>query len=290
MVYFYIIKKGSNMLTYKNVKGSITVEASLVFPIFIFAVTAFLYFFQIMLVQENIQHAITETGKYASEVAFIYERVSKSPEKPYDGVVQIMDGVLMKVKMKEFLEENIIDNSCIIGGMNGVIMSFSSFLEENDTIDIIAVYQFKIPIPIISIKRIPMVQRVKVRAFTGYKPVDSQGNENEGSGEGEDRIVYITQTGTVYHYTKECSHIKLDIRQLKYLLVEQERNNSGGKYYPCEQCIGKLSISNEEVVYITTFGNRYHNQLSCSGLKRTIIEIPLSKTEGKAPCSRCSGR
>lgn len=281
------------MLCARHRNGSITVEASLVLPIFIFAVTAFLYFFQIILVQENIQHAMSETGKCLSETAFIYEYVQKynkedsMDENGKNTAVEIIDSVVMKTKMKDFIEESVIENSCILGGMSGIIMSESSFLKEKDVIDIVAMYRFKIPLPILSIKDIPIVQRVKVRAFTGYKPSPCQDSQGNGDNEGEDRLVYITQTGTVYHLTRECSHIKLEIKQLKYCNVEQERNENGGKYKSCEQCTRNQYLEGNENVYITTHGDRYHIAISCSGLKRSITQIPLSQVHGKTPCSRC---
>ena len=63
------------------------------------------------------------------------------------------------------------------------------------------------------------------------------------------------------------------------------RNASGGRYSPCEKCGGDGS----GIVYITNEGDRYHNTIECSGLKRSVRCVPLSEAGGRAPCSRCAG-
>ena len=65
-----------------------------------------------------------------------------------------------------------------------------------------------------------------------------------------------------------------------------KRNESGAKYYPCEKCFKKTTLG--EVVYITNTGTRYHNNINCSELKRTVHEVRLSDVKDtKRPCNKC---
>ena len=104
----------------------------------------------------------------------------------------------------------------------------------------------------------------------------------------DERIVYITETGRVYHLTAECTYLKLSISQIQYSDLQEKRNESGGKYKPCERCGADKEREDNMTVWITSYGDRYHTSLSCSGLKRHIREIPLSETGGRSPCGKCA--
>ncbi len=100
-----------------------------------------------------------------------------------------------------------------------------------------------------------------------------------------EKNVYITEYGTVYHTTLSCKH--LDIKPVAYDISEVGalRNDSGGKYYPCLRCVKSQS----SIVFLTEDGDRYHNSINCSSLKRTVQVVTLSEAIewGRTPCSIC---
>ena len=100
----------------------------------------------------------------------------------------------------------------------------------------------------------------------------------------EDDYVFITEDSRVYHRNRNCSHIMLTIRETTSGEVTSLRNNNGNRYRPCESCHSSLS---DDRLYITTEGNRYHNNINCSGLKRTVRAVRLSEVGNRRPCSRC---
>ena len=124
-----------------------------------------------------------------------------------------------------------------------------------------------------------LTNRSRVRAWTGYECI-SNNSENE------ERIVYVAENGTVYHLTETCTHLNLSISTVSFSEVDSLRNNGGGRYSCCEIC----GYEEQETVFITNEGDRYHSSLTCGGLRRTIRSIPVSQVGSMPVCSRCASQ
>lgn len=276
-------------------KGALTVEAALVFPIFIFAVIAFLSLFQIMIIQGRVQWALMETSLEASRYAYIYQDVmgeeqtgNEQGNNSYQSLLgHLVDGGFYQQCFNQYMrdgEGKWLYNQTFLTGNISFLQS--EFLQDGEHIDVIASYQIKLPIQILQGKTYTFVQRSRVRGFIGTTGFGA-GNGNANTGSAEDTIVYITDTGTVYHRSAECTHLKLSISSVNFSEISQLRNEYGSKYKPCEICVKTAKIADSNSVYIAKEGNRYHNDKNCSGLKRTVIEVKLSEVGGRPPCSRC---
>ena len=66
--------------------------------------------------------------------------------------------------------------------------------------------------------------------------------ERKFSGEEQEEYVYITENGTVYHRERNCTHLTLSIELAGKDEVGQLRNESGGKYYPCENAAATAAV------------------------------------------------
>jgi hypothetical protein len=283
----------------KNTKwqaASLTVEAALVTPLFLFCIIAFLYFIQIFLIQEQIQATITRIGLDLAKTAYVYEDFQGAIEalnievSVFDSEFELglgdlaascLDSTILKLCARKYLNTDRMNHSCIVGGFQGLSFFHSKILREDDYIDIIVQYSVRLPLKLIVLNDMQMLQRVRLRAWTGYEVAASYSEE-----EAAEDIVYVTQTGTVYHRNAGCSHIKLSVRSVTGGL-DSLRNNNGAKYYPCEICCkGKTDQSG--LFYITSDGTRYHIDRECSGIKRNVKEIKLSEVGSRQPCKRCS--
>lgn len=281
----------------KREEGSLTVEAALVLPLFLYFILAFLYFIQIFMIQEYIQQTITRMGLDFAKTAYVYEDFTGITDAMNfdvtvfgnelelgigDFTAAIVDKTVLKTFSKAYLDTDLINRSCIENGFQGISFEDSSILKEKDCIDIIVSYRAAPPIKLLPIQSMKLLQRVRVRGWTGRKVAATYSLEEE---ETEEEIVYITETGRVYHKSESCSHIRLSIRAVNGI-PDSYRNANGGKYYACKECCDGETLPNG-TYYITEDGSSYHVVRSCSALKRTVRPIPLSEVGSRTPCKRC---
>ncbi len=277
-------------------KASLSVEAAFVLPIFLYFMIAFLYYIQLFTVQEQIQAAITKMGLNLSKTAYVFQDFPSIEDivsfdfsifgKEYDlGLDELADHItsdgILKQYAKKYLDTAEINQSCIKGGFDGISFYGSSLLGGSDIIDIVVSYKVEIPVKIFIIKEMNMIQRVRLRGWTGYKVAAAYQTQEENKA----TIVYVTNTGSVYHKTNNCSHIKLSVKAVSGIPTGL-RNDSGAKYYPCEACCD-ANLIRLATYYITSDGTRYHSIRECSKIKRSVRELKITEVGTRTPCKRC---
>ena len=250
----------------ERVRGSLTIEASLVIPVFLFAMFMILSVINLLRFHVNLQEAVHQETKKLAMMA--YSEWNCTSESVRADVLKRLDGRLM-------------DKAPVRGGASGIDFSGTK-LNDREIIEINAAYEAALPYDSLGLFDYSFAARCVMHTFIGYE----KGLKGRSVDDREEEYVYVTETGTVYHRDRECSYLRLSIKETSKDSLKKLRNSSGHKYYPCEKC-GKRAGS---TVYITSDGTCYHGSLSCSGLKRTVRCIPLSEVGGRGPCSRCSHR
>lgn len=245
-----------------------TVEAALVFPFFLFALTALLYLLVLLRLKTEVGRGLTDTGRELSCLAYHAKGAEAS----------LAVGISGKQHVKEYLKEKGV-SGIIKGGTDGISLIGSSFRPEDSMITLKATYQVILPPGLGWFHPIRITQIKRVRGWTGFE------ERGKHSGDAGEEIVYVTDYGTVYHLKLSCRHLKLSIQQKNLSELEGLRNEHGAKYYPCERCWKNGSA----VVYVTADGTRCHESLNCSGLVRGIHTVLISETGGMPPCSVCGG-
>ncbi|MCD7725224.1 MAG: hypothetical protein LUI12_06685 [Clostridiales bacterium] len=255
-----------------------TLEAALVLPFFLFAILNVLYAVNVIGTQSRINAALHQTGNKMAFAGYAYEYVAQSalPEQ-ISGV--LLTELYARGQIIQYVGSSYLEQSCVVNGSGGISLAGSSVMGDGDIIDLQASYGVKPFIPLMGFEQFSMAQRYYGRAWTGYDVTQSVSNAQE-----EDPMVYITQTGTVYHLDRNCVYLNPSVEAVSVEEAADRRNQSGGKYYACERCGGNVE---QGEVYITSQGNRFHMQLNCSGLKRTIYTVPLSQVGGRGRCSKC---
>lgn len=242
----------------KEIQGSLTVEAALVLPIFLFAALSILYINQLLRDEEEVQWALTRTAREAS----VEYAVS-------DGKITI-NPLYLTGKINRYLGEELSVN-----------MGKSRFDETSDTMELVAEFSSSIPFPIIYSRSFRFAECLTTRAFTGVK------TRLEEDAQEADTTVYVTKSGKVYHRSISCTYLTLHISQVKFQDLEYLRSESGGIYYACDGCCRGVVPGAGEDVFICNYGDRYHRYRTCSKIKRSIQEIKLSEAGSRLPCSKC---
>lgn len=278
-------------------RGSLTVEAALLLPLFLFALYLFWTFFPALQAHIRIQYAMDEVTEELAQQAYLLQLLQTeagdgdaaageediSEVSSWGGeILTLLEETAWKSYaghlVSDQVGEDALENFPVEGGSDGLSFGDSSWELAGD-IDLCVQYRLTFPGVFGLTLRLPVCQHSLRKCWTGLTGTETAG------GEAEEEIVYVTDSGTVYHRSLDCYHLKLTIHTSTLSQVESQRNSSGAKYYPCERCA--VSVSESTVVYITEEGNRYHVTSECAGLKRSVHAVPLSQVEGMRACQNC---
>ena len=291
--------------------GSMTVEAAVVLPCFLFFFMNLSSSLQMIALHGNLEYALHSAGNeiclYGSlltdpmkelgstghvssssaEGAASSEHADEHADEEAGSELMayiqggILSGTYVGYRIEEELGEEYISSSPLRNGMSGLNFFGSTLSKDSDIVDIKLSYPVETPFDLVGAGSFYMAERFYGHLWNGYEI------EGTGGSLDQEQIVYITEDSEVYHVTTSCTHLKLSVRGVEYADVPECRNNGGGRYSPCEVC---ASGDRPDIVYITSEGDRYHYSSECYTLTRTYSAVPLSDVEeSHRPCSRCGG-
>lgn len=285
----YTIEGISLFISKKTMTGAgMTVEASIVLPLFIFFFLSLSSSIEMMRLHGNLQLALWEVGNrltiYGSVLGAAEDwdedekvsdmQLANSQEdswwKELAGVVGAYTYV--KSQVAEYLGEDYLESSPLPEGVNSLQFLESNVYESKDCFEVVVTYPIAPMTNFTGFISFRMANRYYGHLWNGYEiPV-------------EETFVYITENGSVYHTNRGCSHLQLSVQKVGWQQACDSRNSQGAKYKACEKCCDFLLPGD---VYITEEGNCYHSVGDCPGLKRTIICVPVSEVEEWSLCLRC---
>jgi len=253
-------------------RASLTVETALVLPIFMFMMLSIISYCRIIEYSDTVAESLHQSSRLMAQYAY----ASKE-----GGAAGALGSGLGGVAISVAYASNQVNSNLSSKGFNdGSISYLRSVAMKNDVIDLIATEEIPILYDFLGVKQIRVMDRARVRAFTGY---DNTGLEDMNT---EETIVYVTASGSVYHRSRNCSHLNVTPTAVNAGQLSGARSSQGAKYYQCEYCAKKKECS---VYYITEYGNRYHTTATCQALKRDVTAVPLSRVGGKSACKSCGG-
>ncbi len=243
-------------------KGSITLEAALVVPIFFFAMLCLVYLMEITAIQTTVRAALHSVGKELAKEAY---------------TDRFLSGNEVEEKLRQQIGTDRLNRSMIVGGSRGLCCEESSMNPASAEMELVVDYELEIPVLLLRLPVLSRREALRVKGWTGYVTGLDIGDR--------ETYVYITDYGLVYHKEKDCTYLELSIKSVSADEIEDLRNLSGGKYYPCSSC--KKKVEHSAKLFVTDYGERYHTSLECGKIKRNVYAVPLDEVYILGGCSKC---
>ncbi len=265
--------------TVQGISGGMTVEASILLPLFLFFFLNMGCAIEIIRFHCNMQLALWKTGSEISLYGYVLDNEEVSWVKQEDGWWQGMADIAfsstyVKWRLTDCLGEKYIEQSPVTEG--SLRLWESELFGQEDNIDIIVTYSVSPWSRLIGFSPFRLANRFYAHIWNGY--------QIPGVGSEEEKRVYVTESGQVFHVNPECTYIRIVVHKIYSGELDGARNQYGRPYGPCGKCaLGKRPIE----VYITAAGDCFHYTGNCSGLRRTVRSISMKEAENYRPCSRC---
>lgn len=270
---------------YAFLRGSLTVEASILVPLFLLTMYLFWGLFSGLMIHTKLQYAADEVTAELAERAYLMEALpGESGES--DGGLSFDSGLSRAawrtyagLRLVQLTGREALKASPVKGGALGLNLADSEW-DLTGNIRLVVRYKLRFPGLLGKVYSLPMEQVSLRKCWTGLQAAQDGGADTE---DGEK--VYVTEYGRVYHQDISCYHLKLTIREVSAGGVGSARSSNGSIYRPCEHCA--VTARSSGILFITPDGNRYHVTRDCSGLKRSIKTVSRA-TCGLPPCSNCA--
>lgn len=265
--------------------AGMTVEASIVLPLFLFLFLNLGCAIEMVRLQGNLQLALWQTGRELSVYGYALDSGEMPAEAPGDEDWwkdlggKVFSSVYIKNRLVKLAGKAYLDSSPLTRGTESLQLWQSDIFGSGDIMDIVVTYSVSPWSTLAGFPSFRMVNRYYAHIWNGYQVA---GEEENAAG---NKTVYVTSESEVYHLHRDCTHLRLSVRAIAGNKVDQIRNQKGGRYRPCEKC-GDNGIRN--ILYITEEGDCYHFDRECSGLRRSIYAVLLREAANMRPCSRCS--
>lgn len=262
-----------------SLSASMTLEASIALPLFIFFFVNMIGAIEIIRVQSEMEGVLHQVGNEVAIKAYDIREGENLVGIGSSGALEVgaLSGYAI-YKVKSELTDKLYKNA-VMDGASAANMLSSRIMTSGDIIDIVVDYRVHPIIPIIGFKDFMVESRYYGHAWTGYDISGAGDNE-----EIQQEMVYVTEHGEVYHRDVGCKYLRTSVKSVPYTQLGSKRNKDRKKYYACEYCGDGVAGGD---VFITDYGERYHTSVSCPGLKRKIYTIPISEVGGRGPCSGC---
>ena len=246
--------------------GAITLEASVMTPLFLMVMLMLTTAGEILMIHGQIAHGLEEAVRSAAVNEY------RGSKRKNSG--KIVSEVSSKTVFLSSVNRRFLDRSGLMGGSKAAAAAMQ--MKKNSKEEYVATitYSIKKSMPFLAPFSGVFQQKVRQKAMTGYVPDGDERKEG---------LVYVTPHESVYHKDLTCTHLALNISVDKDV---QKYLDGKTAYKECKKCT-RYERGDVTCVYVPKEGEAYHTDLTCSGLKRTVKQADLSTLKGMKPCERC---
>ena len=271
-----------------NLRGSLTIEAAVGFPIFIIVIYAVISFISAMYIQLSMQIALEETVRATNKTAYIasiYSQLDKEEKDSLDNSSPSMGETFGTSLLSasylhnSFINEDnkkLLNSPLIKNGEKGISFLSSSIDLDSGIADIIINYQINLPFIPENFFHLNMTNRCYIHLYTGKELAKKQTPV--------DVYVYYTSYGKVFHFNRYCQYLLNYTEAIRYSKRDFLLNS-------CMQCVSKTSdllTKEDPIIYITKSNYCYHLSLNCPSFTGNIFRIKHSSLkEDDKFCEKC---
>lgn len=263
-------------ISLKQVKASMTVEAAIVLPLFVFFAAALLVPMRMLDTQRKLQTTVEMACEDLSFYMYLSENGVESGnlEEKTEIVTDAAAGVWLSGKLADY------------GKM--VDVKRTQVPDENGDIVLEAVYREKIPFFSESIEEMSLEVSAKKRGWIGISGKLTVEQEGADGGESDVEMVYVGKSMGRYHKDRSCHYISNDYQTVSLEEAKSMRDAYGHRFTECASC--GMEINADGTVYITAGGRKYHGTMDCGAMVSYVQKVPLSEVLHLGACSYCGGK
>ncbi len=282
--------KAKRTFLFTHLTGSITIEASLILPIFIFALMSIMYFFNILYIHTTLQIQLENISRLINASTCITTAADVNINSEENSLLEkvIIDASGTIAINSLFLTDEIkafADNSLIIDGHKGLSFLGSDVTNTSFPLNIVLSYRIRMPFISEDIFAFNIKQNCYFKPFTGKRLSDNTPLD--------ERYVYVTTTGESFHENKYCTYLErcTYIKNLGFLLKDYPNISA------CSLCTKDSplfsytfnSSPTSTFVYIGKEYDVYHYFEYCPHLEHSVTRMTYEDaSQDYSPCSRCT--
>lgn len=305
-------------INHRDIKASITVEASLSFSLVLFVLFLILGPIFILQTSKEIIMSVDNQSKNISYYQMLKENinnenvdykklnndslndqiyVSEAETNDNDTFFNVITESLSNLCNYGLLYATIKNNINQLRNDNNPFDNLSLILpydidvydEKTKNIKFDFITWFKLPYNLFNIADINQRFVSYRRAFVG---VDGDRYENTTDAIEDSDKVYIARNhinSHIYHLDRYCTYLQKNTTKISFGNLSNYKNDNAESYFACEYCLKNVHLSNSSYIYITHYGDKYHYLEDCPKMTAIVTEITIdeAKERGLNACSKC---